>query len=142
MVFSIKSQDVKQLFEDVKEKIVEKLKSKNIIKRKRKIKNYDTLLQAMYLYVVDNLSYQRLADTMACKHNIAMTDKAWEDRMKVAIPFFYEAAWEYNNELLTQYQKKKSDAQKEESNTSPNKILDNYNCYALESLNNQPCKCQ
>jgi len=41
---------------------------------KRKIKNYDTLLHAMYLYVVDNLSYQKLADAMACKHNIAMTD--------------------------------------------------------------------
>ncbi len=131
----LKSQDVKQLFEDVKEKIVEKLKSKNVIKRKRKIQSYETLLQAMYLYIVDNLSYQRLADVMACKYNIAITDTAWKNRMKVAIPLFYEAVWEYNNEVLTQYQKKKSDSQKEKSDTSLNEILNNYNCYALDATN-------
>lgn len=124
----LKSQDVKKIFETVIEDLAEKLKSKNIIKRKRIIKDCKTLIQALSLIIVDNLSYQRLADTMAIKHNVVMSDTAWKGRLKTAIPVFYEIASEYFNKTISKQQKKKS-------NSDSNAILNNYNCYALDATN-------
>lgn len=82
----------------------------------------------MFLYITENLSYQRLSDQMACKYNVVMTDTAWRKRIVNAIPCFYEAAREYANECFIQ-------EEKEKSNVVSNTILSNYNCYAIDATN-------
>lgn len=90
-----KRQEIKQKFRKIRHSILKKLKEKDVIKRKRIIKNYEVLLQAMFLYVVENLSFQRLSDIMACEYGISMSDTAWKKQILKSTPAFFDAVTEY-----------------------------------------------
>ena len=120
----LKSQDVKKIFDEANDRIEEKLKSKNLINRKRILKDYKILIKAMYLYIIDSLSYQRLSDIMKCKYNITMSDTAWRNKITKAIPSFFDTAKEYLDEVLAKQSKEKS-----------KDIMKKYRCYALDATN-------
>lgn len=52
------------------------------------------MVQACYLYIVEKLSYQRLADRMALDYGIQMSDTAWKKQIRKCAPVFLEIAQE------------------------------------------------
>lgn len=87
-------QEIKQNFRTIRCLLIKKLKKTQIIKRKRIIKDYETLVQAVFLYIAEKLSFQQLSDIMACKYGICMSDTAWKKQILKAAPSFLEAATE------------------------------------------------
>ena len=69
-----------------------KLRSFNLIKRKRIIKDYSTLIQAVFLFITQGLSFQRLSDIMAYKYQIVMSDTAWRKQILKIAPVFLDVA--------------------------------------------------
>lgn len=110
--------------DEFEKKLEEKLKSQNLIKRKRIIQECGTLIKAMLLYINDNLSYQRLSDIMALNYGVAMSDTAWKKQILKATPFFFKAAQELVNEAFTK-------ATDDKNST----ILNKYHGYALDATN-------
>lgn len=85
---------LKKIFFEIKQILVKILEQKKLIKRKRVITDYNILIQACYLYIVERLSYQRLADTMAAKYEVSITDTAWKKWLKKVYNPFLDAAKE------------------------------------------------
>lgn len=121
---NVKSQEIKKYFDEIYNKLEEKLKSKNIIKRKRVIKDYKTLIIAAFLYITESFSFQRLSDYMICKYDIVMSDTSWRKQLLKVTPYFMEVAEECLNEVQAKYSKEKN------SNN-----LQQYRCYALDATN-------
>lgn len=88
-------QEVKRKIREIKRQVVNLLKAKNIIHRKRIVKKYSTLVQAAILYIVEKLSFQRLSDIMAVKYGISMSDTAWKKQITKIAPVFYEVVMTY-----------------------------------------------
>ena len=81
-------QGIKEKIREIKRKIITAIKKSNILKRKRIIKKYSTLVQAAILYIVEKLSFQRLSDVMAAKYGVIMSDTAWKKQIsKIRIHF-------------------------------------------------------
>lgn len=94
IIKEIKSQDIKHEFKKIEDKIISKLKSKKLIQRRRVLKDYRMLYKAIRLLVVKHLSYQRLADVMAYKYQVVMSDTAWKKQLRKASPIYLEAVQE------------------------------------------------
>lgn len=121
---NIKSQDIKKYSKEISAKLEERLSEKNLIKRKRVIKDYKTLIQAAFAYVTEGLSFQRLSDYMLCNYDIDMSDTAWSKRISQVIPYLFEVAEQCFNETLENNLKEKSD-----------NSLKQYHSYALDATN-------
>lgn len=88
-------QEIKRKIREIKRQVVNLLKKENIIRRKRVVKSYSTLVQAAILYIVEKLSFQRLSDIMAAKYGISMSDTAWKKQIAKIAPAFYEVTMTY-----------------------------------------------
>ncbi len=88
-------QEIKQKNREIKRQVVNRIKKANILRRKRIVKNYSTLVEAAILYIVENLSFQRLSDVMAAKYGISMSDTAWKKQITKIAPIFYEVMMTY-----------------------------------------------
>lgn len=76
-----KKQELKEVINKYQAKIVERLKNSGILKRKRKLKSYELLFEALKIYVLYGLSYRRLANDMAFLHGVAMSPGAWKKQL-------------------------------------------------------------
>lgn len=92
---NIKRQEIKKKYKEIKSEILKKLEENRIIKRKRTVKDYSVLITAAYLYITENLSFQRLSDVMSCKYGISMSDTAWKKQMSKVAPVLLSVAMEY-----------------------------------------------
>lgn len=110
-------QGIKEKIREIKRKIITAIKKSNILKRKRIIKKYSTLVQAAILYIVEKLSFQRLSDVMAAKYGVIMSDTAWKKQISKVAPVFYDVIIAYLNKT---------------SNNEKNKIL-GYPSYAIDA---------
>lgn len=88
-------QEIKRKIREIKRQVVNLLKKGNIIRRKRVVKSYSTLVQAAILYIVEKLSFQRLSDIMAAKYGISMSDTAWKKQIAKIAPAFYDVTMTY-----------------------------------------------
>lgn len=88
-------QEVKHKIREIKKQVINLLKNENVIRRKRIVKKYSTLVQAAILYIVEKLSFQRLSDIMAAKYGISMSDTAWKKQITKIAPVFYEVMMTY-----------------------------------------------
>ena len=89
---NIKKQAIQKHFYKIKKKLKKKLSSFDLIKRKRIIKDYNTLIQAVFLFITQKLSFQRLSDIMAYKYHIVMSDTAWRKQILKIAPVFLDVA--------------------------------------------------
>lgn len=89
---NIKKQDIQKHFYKIKKILEKKLSNFNLIKRKRIIKDYNTLIQAVFLFITQGLSFQRLSDIMSYKYQIVMSDTAWRKQILKIAPIFLDAA--------------------------------------------------
>lgn len=90
----IKKQEIKKYFEKIRKKLEKKLSRRKLIKRKRVIKNYRIIIRAVFLFITEELSFQRLSDRMACEYEISMSDTAWRKQILKIAPDFLEVAKE------------------------------------------------
>lgn len=121
---NIKCQELNKIIRNIKEKFKNKLIKKQVIKRKRVIKDYDILIKAVILYISKGLSFQRLSDLMALKYDIIMSDTAWRKQILKIADDFNEATEECFQEVYQEYGKERS-----------LKILNYNHCYALDATN-------
>lgn len=120
----IKSQDINRIIIKIKKKFKDKLQSKQAIKRKRVVKNYDILIKAVIYYISKGLSFQRLSDLMALKFGVVMSDTAWRKQILKISDDFMKSAEECIQEVYRKY------AQERSLN-----ILNHKHCYALDATN-------
>lgn len=88
-------QEVKQKIRTIKRQVTNLIEKANVLRRKRIVKMYSTLVQAAILYIVEKLSFQRLSDVMATKYGISMSDTAWKKQITKIAPVFYEVMMTY-----------------------------------------------
>lgn len=100
-----KIQELKENFERIYEDIEKEFSKTNVIKRKRIIKDYRTLITAVFLYITDELSFQRLSDVMASKYNVVMSDTAWRKQILKIADRFIEISYSCLQKILQQSQK-------------------------------------
>ncbi len=61
-----------------------------ILKRKRVLKSLDLLMKAIFLFLTEQLSFQRLSDRMASLYGVVMSDTAWRKQILKAAPILVE----------------------------------------------------
>jgi len=61
-----------------------------MLKRKRVLKSLDLLIKAIFLYLTEQLSFQRLSDRTACLYGVVMSDTAWRKQILKAAPILVE----------------------------------------------------
>ncbi len=88
-------QEIKQRIREIKRQVAKLMAKTNILRRKRIVKNYSSLVQAAILYIVENMSFQRISDVMAAKYGISMSDTAWKKQITKIAPVFYEVVMTY-----------------------------------------------
>lgn len=86
----IEKQALKSYYPRLKKDLAKELEAK-LFKRKRVLKSVEQLLQGIYLYFAEQLSFQRVSDIMACQYDITMSDTAWRKQFLKAAPILYEA---------------------------------------------------
>lgn len=101
----IRKQDIKKYFYKIREKLEKKLRRSNLIKRKRVIKDYRILIQAIFLFITQELSFQRLSDIMAVKYQIVISDTAWRKQILKIAPDFFEATKQCLDESIGNHRK-------------------------------------
>mgnify|MGYP007040900858 CR=1 FL=1 len=74
--------------------------------------------------MLEELSFQRLSDTMACKYNIIMSDTAWRKQILKIADSFISVASKYLNKIL-----------KERKNEKSHTFLNHSQCYAIDATN-------
>lgn len=84
----IEAQAIKEYYSELEEELSREAEPK-ILKRKRVLKSLKGLIQAIYLYFVENLSFQRLSDVMSCEYGITMSDTAWRKQILKAAPILW-----------------------------------------------------
>lgn len=82
-------QVLKKNFSLLKEKLTDEL-SNRIFKRKRVLTSLKILIKAFFLYITEQLSFQRLSDIMACRYGVVMSDTAWRKQLLKAAPILVE----------------------------------------------------
>lgn len=85
----IEMQVLKENFSLLQSKITDELGNR-ILKRKRVLKSLEPLVKAIFLYITEQLSFQRLSDTMACRYGVVMSDTAWRKQFLKAAPILME----------------------------------------------------
>ena len=88
-------QEIKEKILEIKRQVIKITEKSKLILRKRVVKKYSTIVTAAILYVVENLSFQRLADIMAVKYGIPMSDTAWKKQINKIAPVLYEVMLKY-----------------------------------------------
>lgn len=88
-------QEIKQNIREIKRRVIKLIKKANVLRRKRIVTKYSTLVQAAILYIVEALSFQRLSDVMAAKYGVLMSDTAWKKQIIKIAPVFYEVMMAY-----------------------------------------------
>lgn len=73
----------------LKGKLINELEDR-ILKRKRVLKSLNLLVKAIFLYITEQLSFQRLSDIMACQYGVVMSDTAWRKQILKAAPILVE----------------------------------------------------
>ncbi len=73
----------------LKGKLTKELEDR-ILKRKRVLKSLELLIKAIFLYLTEQLSFQRLSDRMACLYHVVMSDTAWRKQFLKAAPILVE----------------------------------------------------
>lgn len=91
-------QQIKQKIREFKRKACYLINKYNIILRKRVVKDVSILVQACILYMIHELSFQRLSDEMALNYKVSMSDNAWKKQITKIAPIFYEVMMTYLNE--------------------------------------------
>jgi len=120
--YTLKSEEIQELkgkINRIYQRICTQIRKNNILKRKRVVVKYTVLAKATILYITQNLSYQRLADVMAMKYNVCMSDTAWKKQLKKAIPIFYTVVMQFLNT--------------EKESESDEKILGYSSVYAIDA---------
>ena len=79
----------------IKRSVINLIEKTNVLRRKRIVTKYSTLVQAAILYIVEGLSFQRLSDVMAAKYGVSMSDTAWKKQIIKIAPVFYEVMMTY-----------------------------------------------
>lgn len=82
-------QGVRSKFRKLFKEVEKGLERQKLIKRKRVIQNYTTLLRAVYLYLADQLSFQRLSDEMASLYKVVLSDTAWRKHFIKLTPVLF-----------------------------------------------------
>lgn len=90
-----KNQEAEREISKIYRSIKKKLEKQKVIRRKRIIKGYDTLILAAMLYIIEQMSFQRLSDVMACVHHVNMSDTAWKKQLTKLAPSLFSAMLEY-----------------------------------------------
>ena len=88
-------QEIKQKIRKIKRSVINLIEKTNVLRRKRIVTKYSTLVQAAILYIVEGLSFQRLSDVMAAKYGVSMSDTAWKKQIIKIAPVFYEVMMTY-----------------------------------------------
>ena len=84
-------QCAEKIFE-IKQKLINELEASGVIKRHRKVRSAEDLIDAILLMITENLSLRRLSEVMAIRHNIFMSDTAWEKQILKCADVFKKAA--------------------------------------------------
>ena len=87
-----KSQEIREKIFEIKQKLINELEASGVIKRHRKVRSAEDLIDAILLMITDNLSLRRLSEVMAVRHNIFMSDTAWEKQILKCADVFKKAA--------------------------------------------------
>lgn len=82
-------QVLKENFALLESNLTDELENR-ILKRKRVLKSLNLLIKAIFLYIVEELSFQRLSDRMACQYNVVMSDIAWRKQILKAASILVE----------------------------------------------------
>lgn len=85
---------LRDIFFPIKDELAESLAGRKLIKRRRKLSDCNILVHACYLYIVDELSFYRLANVMLLYHNISMSPAAWRRQLQKCANDFFEIALE------------------------------------------------
>ncbi len=96
--YTLTLEECQVIFENIKEikrRIINIFKKHRLIHRKRVLKSYTVLFNAIYCYLVEAHSFQKLADIMAVRAHVHMSDIAWRKHFLVAAPIFLETAQEF-----------------------------------------------
>ena len=86
-----RSQEVREKIFEIKQKLIKELDASGVIKRHRKVRTAEDLIDAILLMVTENLSLRRLSEVMAVKHSIFMSDTAWEKQILKCADVFEKA---------------------------------------------------
>lgn len=86
-----KSQVIYNEIIKIRQEIVNRIESSGVIRRRRKVKSAETLTDAILLMIIHNLSLRRLAEIMAVRYNIFMSDTAWEKQLVKCSEAFEQA---------------------------------------------------
>ena len=87
-----KSQEIREKIFEIKQKLINELEASGVIKRHRKVRSAEDLIDAILLMITENLSLRRLSEVMAVRHNIFMSDTAWEKQILKCADVFEKAA--------------------------------------------------
>lgn len=110
--------EIRRIFKIVKKKLEEK----KVIRRKRIIKDYETLVLAAMLYIIRQLSFQRLSETTAEEYQIVMSNTSWKKQLTKLAPSLFAAMLEYV-----------SNKSKEWSYCKTHKVLERFQAYILDT---------
>ena len=91
-------QVLKENYSLLKSKLINELEDR-ILKRKRVLKSLDLLIKAIFTYITEQLSFQRLSDKMACQYGVVMSDTAWRKQILKAAPILAE--WVLQQQEIT-----------------------------------------
>lgn len=92
------TQALKENYSLLKSKLTNALEDR-IFKRKRILKSLELLITAIFLYITEQQSFQRLSDIMACEYGIVMSDTAWRKQILKAAPILME--WVFEQQEIT-----------------------------------------
>lgn len=102
-------QEIQEKYKEIKKEILKEFEKLKLLKRKRVLKSYSALLKAVFLYIIKELSFQRISDRMASsKYRICMSDNAWRKQINKAALVFFPVAMRYLEKKHRSQSKKKS----------------------------------
>ena len=117
------AQEIKGYYSHLEEELIRKADAK-ILKRKRVLKHLKDLISAIYLYFVEQLSFQRLSDVMSCKYGIVMSDTAWRKQILKAAPILWEEMKAIQEKTAVPRDKKRKVLkQRNNSQTNPHAVF-------------------
>lgn len=93
----LKKQDLAHLFAQDRRALERELEKSGVIRRKRKLKSYGTLLRATWLFLIRQLSFRRLAHEMEVMYGVRMSANAWKKQLSK----FAQPCWEAVQRLMS-----------------------------------------
>lgn len=109
--YTLKEQEIQEIqrkYKEIKKEIIKEFEKLKLLKRKRVLKSYSVLLKAVFLYIIKELSFQRISDRMASsKYRICMSDNAWRKQINKAALVFFPVAIQYLGKRHRRQGKKK-----------------------------------